>query len=96
MRGTRASKGATGSGVGNARAQGSLPMDGLNEEELSSTGIRVDILKALMKTSHQSEKNMAEEDSELTDLSPPKLISLDQVTMRGEDLTGKKIFTFYS
>lgn len=52
---------------------------GLNAEELAGNGVKVDTLKTLLAKS-------TEEGDEKT---PPKLISLDQVTVRGEDLTGK-------
>ena len=87
MRGSRASKGAS-SKAGTTRSQGTVPIEPLNEEELSSVGIKVDILKALMKSTSQQD---IEVESDAEKQSPPRLISIDQVTMRGEDLTGKNL-----
>ena len=46
-------------------------------------------LKNLMKVSAPAEEVGTEDGHSIEDL-PPKLITLDQVTMRGEDLTGKE------
>ena len=70
---------------GRARA-GSLPLasqvDVLNAEELAANGVRVDTLKRLSLRTPKEEVE-SEEGGQ-----PPKLIPLDQVTLRGEDLTG--------
>ncbi len=77
---------------GVTRTQGSVPAEGMNMAEISSTGVKVDTLRNLMKLSAQCEKDTTEGDTAAAsdDSSPPKLISLDQVIMRGEDLTGKE------
>lgn len=68
--------------------QGSLPSaEGLNAQELAGNGVRVDTLKALLVRS--AEEETSEDAENKTSSDPPKLISLDQVTVRGEDLTGK-------
>lgn len=54
----------------------SLSHDGPSLEELAKTGVKVEVLQQLMPS--------GEDGSGLT-----KLIQLDQVTMRGEDLTGQ-------
>lgn len=48
----------------------------------------MDTLKTLMKVSAQAEQDEVDDDHDSEDL-PLKLISIDQVTVRGEDLTGK-------
>lgn len=70
--------------MGITRTHGFPITDGLNEEELAGAGVMVDTLRNLMKVSAQAKEEEAEDKD-----SPPKLISLDQVTVRGEDLTGK-------
>lgn len=76
-----------------ARARGGiLPQasstDGLNLEELASSAIKVDTLRKLMKgeTDSSSEEEGTNE--------PKKFISLDQVVVRGEDLTGRLDFLY--
>ena len=64
--------------------QASLSADGLNAEELTKNGVKVDILKKLM-LNRQEEVD----DGQIKSDNPPKLISLDQVTVRGEDLTSE-------
>lgn len=67
---------------GNRARGGALPQhasaaEGLNAAELKGNGVKVETLKKLMLSGEEPKE------------SPPKLISLDQVTVRGEDLTGK-------
>lgn len=67
--------------------QGSLPpADGLNAEELAGIGVKVGSMKQLLAQS------AGEKQDDQADRNPPKLISLDQVTVRGEDLTGKTLY----
>lgn len=74
-------------GVGNStKVQVSVPTDGLDEEELSRAGVKMNTLKNLMKVSAQTEEAG---DGRSSEDSPPMLISLDQITVREEDLTGK-------
>ena len=63
----------------------SSSVDGPNIEELLSNGIKVDTLKQLMTKNKEdvSEESIGEEGG------LKKIISLDQVTLRGEDLTGE-------
>ena len=61
-------------------------MEGPSLKELISTGIRVDTLKQLMAS---KEKEDGAEDSNDDEGKVKKLIALDQVTLRGEDLTSK-------
>ena len=61
-------------------------MEGPSLEELISTGIKVDTLKQLMARK-EIEDNA--EDSSGDEDKVKKLIALDQVTLRGEDLTSK-------
>jgi hypothetical protein len=66
-------------------AQNSFPAaDSLNAEELAGNGVKVDTLKRLLPKITAEEKKGGGSKSS----NPPKLISLDQVTVRGEDLTG--------
>ena len=63
----------------------SSSVDGPNIEELLSNGIKVDTLKQLMTKNKEDvrEESIGEEGG------LKKIISLDQVTLRGEDLTGE-------
>lgn len=63
-------------------------VESLNPEELAASGIKVDTLKTLLQQTKE------EGEGEGAKAGPQKLISLDQVTMRGEDLTGKKKIFF--
>jgi len=56
--------------------QGPVPSDGPGLEELLKTGVRVDILQTLIPRE---------------DLTDRQLLTVDQVTMKGEDLTGELI-----
>jgi len=78
--------------MGTTRSQGTVPIEPLNEKELSSAGIKIDTLKVLMKSSSQHDKDIAKVEGDAENKFPPRLIAIDQVTMRGEDLTGKKSF----
>lgn len=73
-------------------AQSGLPaVDGLNEEELVRNGVKVGTLKQLLARSAEEK-----DDEDITEGSgPPKLISLSQVTVRGEDLTGRPLYTLW-
>lgn len=82
--------------TGNRRTRGSRarggslpqgPADGLNEEELAGNGVRVGTLKKLLLRIPREEAEVPE--TEETG-HPLKLISLEQVTVRGEDLTGRE------
>ena len=62
-----------------------LPVaDGLNAEELAGNGVKVDTLRKLLAKEKEEEGGSSEGTNH-----PPKLISLDQVIVRGEDLTGR-------
>ncbi len=72
---------------GNALPQSSASGDAtLNAEELAKNGVNVETLKKLMliKTDQEGEADPSETSNLV------KLISFDQVTVRGEDLTGEK------
>lgn len=69
--------------------QVSAPIDGLNAEELTVSGVKVEILKKLMLKSNLEDTGT---DAPNTSNSPPQLIALDQITVRGEDLTGESTF----
>lgn len=69
--------------------QVSAPVDGLNAEELTVSGVKVEILKKLMLKSNPEDTGT---DAPNTSNSPPQLIALDQITVRGEDLTGAQYF----
>ena len=72
----------------------STASDGLNEEELAGNGVKVDTLKTLLaKEDKEEEKKEEEEGKEQSEenANPPKLISLDQVLVKGEDITGKSM-----
>ena len=61
--------------------------EGPSLEELISTGIRADTLKQLM--ARKETEDGAAEDSTGDEGKVKKLIALDQITLRGEDLTSK-------
>ena len=63
------------------------PAEGLNEEELVGSGVKVDTLKKLLPSTPGEEQGEGEGE-ETKESGPPKLISLDQITVKGEDLTG--------
>ncbi len=62
-------------------------VEGPSLEELISTGIRVDTLKQLL--ARKEAEDSATEDSSGDEGKVKQLIALDQVTLRGEDLTSK-------
>lgn len=72
---------------GGSMRGGKMPQSSSSEgpslEELAKSGIKVDVLQRLMPANQDEEG-----DSGLR-----KLIALDLVTMKGEDLTGKLCFT---
>lgn len=70
-----------------SQASSSPSVEGPSLEELISTGIRVDTLKQLM--ARKETEDSATEDSSGDEGKMKKLIALDQVTLRGEDLTSK-------
>ena len=74
-------------GVGVTENLVSLCMDDLKEEELASDGVMVHTLKHLMKLSVQAEEE--DLDSRIDEDFKLKLISPDEVIVKGEDLTGK-------
>lgn len=71
--------------------QGSSPSSSIAEgpslEELVSSGIRADTLKQLMTNKDTEDDDC--EDSSRDEGTLKKLVSLEQVTLKGEDLTGK-------
>ena len=74
-----------GRGRINQASSSSPSVEGPSLEELISTGIRVDTLKQLMaKETEDSAEDLSDDESKVK-----KLIALDQVTLRGEDLTSK-------
>ena len=68
-------------------ASSSPSAEGPSLEELISTGIRADTLKQLM--ARKETEDGATEDSTGDEGKVKKLIALDQITLRGEDLTSK-------
>lgn len=78
-----------GRGRGGALPQATHSIDSLNMEELVGSGVKVDTLKTLLGRKDGKNEDHLDPDSptKMTG-SPLKLISLDQVTMKGEDLTG--------
>lgn len=74
---------------GNRVPQASVS-ESLNAEELAGNGVKVETLKQLLAARNTPEegKHTAAGDQTKANQNPPKLISLDQVTVRGEDLTG--------
>ncbi len=62
-------------------------VESLNPEELAGSGVKVDTLKVLFRRSKEEDGTQLGSPTKMVG-EPPKLISLDQVTMRGEDLTG--------
>lgn len=72
--------------------QVSAPVDGLNAEELTVSGVKVEILKKLMLKSNSEDTGT---DAPNTSNSPPQLIALDQITVRGEDLTGERASQYF-
>ena len=75
--------------------------ESLNAEELAGNGMKVGTLKQLLATGSTTEEEGKDTggDEMKTNQNPQKLISLDQVTVRGEDLTGvlvKSIRSTYS
>ena len=72
-----------------SQTSSSPSMEGPSLEELISTGIRVDTLKQLMARKETEDSAADHEDSSGDEGKVKKLIALDQVTLRGEDLTSK-------
>ena len=60
-------------------------MDGPSLDELISSGVKVDTLKQLLTKKKDDSSEVLSGDEG----APKKLIALDQVTVRGEDLTGE-------
>ena len=71
-----------------SQAAASPSVEGPSLEELISTGIRVDTLKQLLARKEEAEGS-ATEDLSGDGGKVKQLIALDQVTLRGEDLTSK-------
>lgn len=69
-----------------SQATASPSVEGPSLEELISTGIRVDTLKQLLARKEEAEGG-ATEDLSGDEGKVKQLIALDQVTLRGEDLT---------
>ena len=66
----------------------SSSVDGPNIEELVGSGVQVDVLKQLIT---KDKKEVSSEEPSEEEGGLRKLISLDQVTLRGEDLTGERL-----
>lgn len=87
--GGRRVRGGRGRVSGASSSSASPSVEGPSLEELISTGIRADTLKQLM--ARKETEDGATEDSGGDEGKVKKLIALDQVTLRGEDLTSKSI-----
>lgn len=71
-----------------SQATASPSVEGPSLEELISTGIRVDTLKQLLARKEEAEGS-ATKDLSGDGGKVKQFIALDQVTLRGEDLTSK-------